>query len=137
MTTEQIARPALVKMVADTISTVHGKSEREYGVAEAEAIADTLYLGGFVNEAPACPAVRARDARIAQAKTYAASGKSVPAADRSPVHNHGPAEGRGLDCNERRTADGGLRGACQPDEPRDRRPLGPPIKLEVSYPWAS
>lgn len=32
------------------------------------------------------------------------------------VHNHGPAEGRGLDCPERRTAIGNyLRGACLPD----------------------
>lgn len=28
------------------------------------------------------------------------------------VHNHGPAEGRGLDCPERRLPDGTLRGAC-------------------------
>ena len=31
-----------------------------------------------------------------------------------PVHNHGPAEGRGLDCPERTTPEG-LRGACMPD----------------------
>lgn len=28
------------------------------------------------------------------------------------VHNHGPAEGRGLDCGERRMPDGTLRGWC-------------------------
>lgn len=31
--------------------------------------------------------------------------------DAEPVHNHGPAEGRGLDCGER-TVDGKLRGWC-------------------------
>lgn len=31
------------------------------------------------------------------------------------VHNHGPHRGRGLDCPERFTADGRLRGACLPD----------------------
>lgn len=30
------------------------------------------------------------------------------------VHNHGPAEGLGLDCPERRLPDGSLRGACMP-----------------------
>ena len=29
-----------------------------------------------------------------------------------PVHNHGPAEGRGLDCGERRMPNGLLRGWC-------------------------
>lgn len=40
-----------------------------------------------------------------------------------PVHNHGPSEGRGTFCPERRTADGQPRGACLDsldDEPRYR-----------------
>lgn len=32
--------------------------------------------------------------------------------DRPMVHNHGPSEGRGLDCGEYRTAHGTLRGHC-------------------------
>jgi len=136
-TAQALTRASLVKMVADSIATLHGKSDPEYGVAEAEAIADTLYLGGFVNERPACPAERSRAARAAQAKTYAASTKGGATVNHSPVHNHGPSDGRGLDCNERRTADGSLRGTCLPDAARDRRPLVAPIKVEVSYPWAS
>lgn len=31
-----------------------------------------------------------------------------------PVHNHGPAEGRGLDCAERTAVDGAPLGACYP-----------------------
>lgn len=33
-----------------------------------------------------------------------------------PVHNHGPAEGRGLDCGERRLPNGLLRGWCLASE---------------------
>lgn len=126
-TIEVPTRISLVKMIADSIATLHGKCDPEYGAAEAEAIADTLYLGGYVNEAPACPKVREQ----AKARTY------TPTKQRGLVHNHGPAEGGGLDCAERRETDGSLRGACQPNQARNRRPTGKPIKVEVSYPWAS
>jgi len=35
--------------------------------------------------------------------------------EKPPVHNHGPAEGRGLDCGER-VVEGNLRGWCMDDE---------------------
>jgi hypothetical protein len=42
--------------------------------------------------------------------------RPVPTAELIPtkrvVHNHGPSEGRGLDCGERRMPDGSLRGHC-------------------------
>jgi hypothetical protein len=57
------------------------------------------------------------------------------------VHNHGPDEGRGLDCNEHRTADGRLVGACMTPgrETTDRvirltemQPVPPPpIRVEI------
>jgi len=61
---------------------------------------------------------------------------AAPRVQRGLVHNHGPAEGRGLDCNERRDAGGSLRGACQPDYFTAPNVTGKPVKLEVSYPWA-
>jgi len=49
------------------------------------------------------------------------------------VHNHGPEEGAGLSCNERRLPGGSLLGACQPDVDEAALRLSQELGTEVTF----